>query len=61
VQCHGQIAESYSKTGMRRSLFRPSPANAIEYYIDKNQFFHPLSDTHYSIIVRDGTYYQWRW
>lgn len=46
---------------MRRSLFRPSPANAIEYYIDKNQFFHPLSDTHYSIIVRDGTYYQWRW
>jgi hypothetical protein len=39
----------------------PSPANAIEYYIDKNQFFHPLSDTHYSIIVRDGTYYQRRW
>jgi hypothetical protein len=36
---------------MRRSLFRPSAANAIEYYIDKNQFFHPLSDTHYSIIV----------
>jgi tetratricopeptide (TPR) repeat protein len=61
AQCHRQIAESYAKTGMGRSLFRPAPANTIEDYIGKNQFFHPLSDTHYSMVVRAGAYYQRRW
>jgi tetratricopeptide (TPR) repeat protein len=60
-QCHAQIAESYAKTGMGRSLFRPTAANTIEDYISKNQFFHPLSDTHYAMVVRDGAYYQRRW
>jgi tetratricopeptide (TPR) repeat protein len=37
-------------------MYRPSPANTSE-----GEFFHALSDTHYSMIVRDGVYYQRRW
>ncbi len=46
---------------MGRSFFQPMPANTIEDYKGKNDFFHPLSDTHYSMIFRDGAYYQRRW
>ena len=46
---------------MGRSLFRPAPANTIEDYTKNNEYYHPLSDTHYSMIVRDGAYYQRRW
>ncbi len=46
---------------MGRSFFRPAPANTLEDYTGKNEFYHPLSDTHYSMVVRDGAYYQRRW
>ncbi len=58
--CHTQIAGSYRQTGMGRSLFRPTPDNTAEDYTGKNEFYHPLSDTHYSMIFRDGAYYQRR-
>jgi len=58
--CHSQIARNYQQTGMGRSLFRPAPANAIEDYAG-NQFVHALSDTHYSMTMRGGAYYQRRW
>ena len=59
--CHNQIAQNHLQTGMGRSLFRPAPANTVEDYTTKNEFFHPLSDTHYAMIRRDGAYYQRRW
>src|SRR5262245_12499053 len=59
TRCHREIAESYSQTGMGRSLFKPSPANTVEDYSKK--FFHSTSDTHYSMIERDGGYFQRRW
>jgi hypothetical protein len=40
---------------MSRSFYRPAAPNTIE------DFVHALSDTHYSMIVRDGMYYQRRW
>ena len=61
AQCHRQIAEDYSKTGMGRSLFRPSPANTVEDYTKNHEFYHSTSDTHYSMIERGGGYYQRRW
>ncbi len=61
ASCHSQIAESYRQTGMGRSLFRPTPANTIEDYTNNHDFFHPLSDTHYAMIRRDGAYFQRRW
>jgi len=59
--CHVQIAANYRQTGMSRSFYRPSAANTVEDYKTKNEFEHALSDTHYSMTVRDGTYYQRRW
>jgi tetratricopeptide (TPR) repeat protein len=61
AQCHSQIYESYRRTSMGKSLFRPTPANSPEDYTDKHTFYHSVSDTHYSMIVRDGAYYQRRW
>jgi tetratricopeptide (TPR) repeat protein len=59
--CHSQIAQNHLQTGMGRSLFPPTPANTVEDYTGNNEFTHPLSDTHYSMILRDGAYYQRRW
>jgi tetratricopeptide (TPR) repeat protein len=59
--CHSQIAGNHLQTGMGRSLFRPTPANTVEDYIGNNGFYHALSETHYSMILRDGAYYQRRW
>jgi tetratricopeptide (TPR) repeat protein len=58
--CHSQIAQNHLQTGMGRSLFRPKPSNTIEDYTKNNEFYHPLSDTYYSMILRDGDYYQRR-
>src|SRR4051794_19290407 len=59
--CHTAIAQIHLQTGMGRSLVRPAPANTIEDYSGKNQFYHQASDTHYAMIARDGAYYQRRW
>jgi predicted CXXCH cytochrome family protein len=59
--CHSQIAQHHLQTGMGRSWFRPAAANTLEDYTGNNEFYHPLSDTHYSMTVRDGAYYQRRW
>jgi len=64
--CHAEIARNYLQTGMGRSFFRPSAASTVEAYTSNNQFYHSLSDTHYSIERRGGeqpggTYYQRRW
>jgi tetratricopeptide (TPR) repeat protein len=59
--CHRQIYENYRQTGMAKSLFKPAPANTIEDYKGNTQFYHSLSDTHFSMIFRDQAYYQRRW
>ena len=59
--CHTRIAANYAQTGMGRSVSRPGRADALEDYAAKNELYHDLSDTHYSMLVRDGSYYQRRW
>jgi tetratricopeptide (TPR) repeat protein len=59
--CHSQIYKNYRQTGMAKSLFKPTSANAIEDYKGNTQFYHSLSDTHFSMIFRDQAYYQRRW
>jgi tetratricopeptide (TPR) repeat protein len=59
--CHRDIARSYLQTGMGRSLFRPTPANTVEDYKTNHEYSHALSGTRYSMIFRDGAYYQRRW
>jgi len=59
--CHAEMARNYLQTGMGRSFFRPSAASTVETHTSNNQFYHSLSDTHYSMDQRGGTYYQRRW
>lgn len=61
ARCHRQIDADYRLTGMGRSMYRPARANTVEDYQSHREFFHALSDTHYSMIERDGAYYQRRW
>jgi tetratricopeptide (TPR) repeat protein len=61
ASCHSEIAKNYLRSGMGRSLFRPITGNTVEDYTANNGFYHSLSDTHYSMISRDGGYYQRRW
>jgi predicted CXXCH cytochrome family protein len=61
AKCHQRIDETYRRTGMGRSLYKPSPANTVEDYEKNHEFLHQLSGTHYSMSIRGGVYYQRRW
>lgn len=58
--CHRDIAAKYARTGMGRSFFKPTAANTVEDYA-KTPYYHALSDSHYSMAIRDGQYFQRRW
>lgn len=58
--CHLQIYQTYQRTGMGRSLFRPRPEKMIEDWKRQNTFYHPASDRYYTMSERDGKYYQRR-
>src|ERR1019366_3679735 len=56
--CHAKEAETYKRTGMGRSFYRPNPANQIENYARGLPYYHEASATYYGRAVRDGRYYQ---
>jgi Tfp pilus assembly protein PilF len=58
--CHADVAATYHKTGMGRSFYRPTKANAIERYTGNNTFDHPASGMHYTMLERDGKFFQRR-
>ena len=60
ARCHRQIADDYARTGMGRSFFPPRPSNTLESYAG-DDVYHAPSDTHFSMILRNGEYYQRRW
>jgi tetratricopeptide (TPR) repeat protein len=49
--CHPAEWQSYRKTGMAQSFYRPKPETAETYY-------HQASDTFYQNLQRDGHYFQ---
>lgn len=59
--CHGDIAGSFHRTGMGRSLYRPSASNRIEDYAGKNAIYNRRSDTYYIMTERQGSFYQQRY
>jgi predicted CXXCH cytochrome family protein len=59
--CHRQICETYRRTGMGRSFYRPSPANTVEDYHGKSTFYHAPSDSYFTMLRRDGKYFQRRY
>src|SRR5207244_12293945 len=56
--CHRATYESYRRTGMGRSFYRPAPGNTVEDYQRNNTVYHQPSDRYYPIYSREGHYYQ---
>ena len=54
--CHPRIWESYGRTAMGRSFYRPSAANRIEDYTQT--YYHRASETYYAMVQHDGKYFQ---
>ncbi len=59
--CHRDVWETYKRTGMAQSFYRRSAANTVEDYSDKNTYYHKASDSYYSMVKRDGKFYQRRY
>jgi predicted CXXCH cytochrome family protein len=58
--CHRNIWETYRRTGMARSFYRLSPATAVEDFTRNNTFYHKPSDSYFTMLGRNGKYYQRR-
>ena len=56
AECHAGVAESYRRTGMARSFYRPS-ADSIK----ATAFYHKPSDSYFTIVERGGRFYQRRY
>jgi tetratricopeptide (TPR) repeat protein len=60
ANCHQKIARSYGLTGMGRSFFRPRPENIVEDFQAHNTLYSRASDRYYTMIARDGRWFQRR-
>src|SRR5271156_2250451 len=60
-KCHLGQAQTYRLTGMGRSFYRPQPENTVENYFHDNSYYHEASNIHFTMIERDGKYYQRRY
>jgi predicted CXXCH cytochrome family protein len=54
--CHSEIWQTYSRTGMARSFYRPAPDN-----IKSTKFYHKPSDSYFAMLEHDGRFYQRRY
>jgi tetratricopeptide (TPR) repeat protein len=59
--CHRAIWETYQKTGMARSFYPPDSANILEDFAKNNTYYHKPSDNYFTMLRRDGQYYQRRY
>jgi predicted CXXCH cytochrome family protein len=54
--CHLTKWESYRRTGMARSFYRPRPGNTIEEY--GKPYYHAPSSTYHEMVQHDGRHFQ---
>jgi tetratricopeptide (TPR) repeat protein len=59
--CHQNIAQQFHTTGMGRSFYRPTLANTVEDYKTNNTLFNKASGLYYTMLERNGTFYQRRY
>jgi predicted CXXCH cytochrome family protein len=59
--CHRNVWETYRRTGMGRSFYRPSPERAVEDFANRNTYYHEPSDSYFTMLRREGKYYQQRY
>jgi predicted CXXCH cytochrome family protein len=60
ASCHQEIAATYAKTGMGRSFFKPTLTNVVENYTHANTLDHKPSGLHYTMLQRNGEFFQRR-
>jgi predicted CXXCH cytochrome family protein len=60
ASCHQDIAETYRKTGMGRSFSIPTAATVVEDYTHANTVFHQLSGLRYTMVQRNGEFFERR-
>lgn len=58
--CHADVAETYRKTGMGRSFYRLTDAKRVEDFTAQNTLYHQPSDRSYTMLERDGKFYEGR-
>lgn len=58
--CHQDIARNFAQTGMGRSTYRLTVQSAAGDYRQRNTLEHRLSNRRYTMIERDGKFYQRR-
>lgn len=56
--CHSSIYESYKKTEMGRSFYKPTKNNTIEDYTSKNIILDTASGLYYKMTEENGRFYQ---
>lgn len=59
--CHPKIWESYRRTGMGRSFYRPSPENMTGNFLGKTAFYHQPSQSYFEMVHRNGEYFERRY
>ncbi len=59
--CHRGIWESYRKTGMGRSFYRPAPEKIGGDLRAGSTYYHAASQSYFAMVERDGVFYQQRW
>jgi tetratricopeptide (TPR) repeat protein len=57
-QCHFEQFATYAGTGMGRSFYPMTPAEAVEDFADDNVLVIEESGLHYRMLERDGKFYQ---
>ena len=59
--CHANIWETYRRTGMGRSFYRPSLSNTIGDSQSAVTFYHKASESYFTMREREGRFYQRRY
>ena len=59
--CHPSIAETYRRTGMGRSFYRPNVVNTIGDGKKDITYYHQPSESYFTMQERDGHFYQGRY
>ena len=61
AECHAAIAATYQKTGMGRSFRRVRADDDVDTPAPAKPYHHAASDSHFTMIRRDGAWFQRRW
>jgi tetratricopeptide (TPR) repeat protein len=61
AQCHPKVWETYQRTGMARSFYRPKAETTVGNDRKTITFNHKASESYFTMLKRDGRFYQGRY